>query len=107
MNVVAHLRNREETSKMCYKTLSKTLEKKLICLYEHEYLYDHPKIIDVCEHLLSKITSKLMIAVLFDICQWNDSNSDSSLIFVASKFATLTNDYYLSLLLDEIKTDTL
>lgn len=107
MNIVVDLRNREQTGQMGCKRLADTLRRELIELYNHEWMFDHPKLYNVLEHLLERLSSKWFLAVLSVIFQSEETCEDRSIIIVASKFCRMTNDFSLVKLIDEIKTDTL
>jgi hypothetical protein len=81
------------------------LKNKLIDLCDNEYLYDHPKIVDVLNHLLTKLVSPYMVAILFDVCLWMETFEDKSLIIVAQKFARMSDD--LQSLVEEVKGNSL
>lgn len=91
---------------MCYKKLAEELERHLVHLFNHEYLFDHPLVFEVLKKLLSTLSSKYHMAILYDICLWMDTSDDRSIVIVASKFAQRVDDTVLATMIDEIKMFT-
>ena len=110
MNIPSSLSVRETTGTMNSNILHKKITEKIIEIYNHEYIYDHPKLIDLLQLLISRIeNSDVALNLLYSICLEYDMyfDQDISLVWVASRFGSRYNDQQVLSLCDDIKMETL
>ena len=108
MSLQASLRKREVTGTLDVQTIQKMMIENLADMFNHEYVFDHHKLIEVFQHLVDKIkTCPIALSWIYMIYMDSEMDDDISIVWLATRYANKYNDSSLLSLCDEIKDDSL